>query len=136
MEREPDAQGAMGKRSLIEGCGASNASKGVGLARFAAGVAGCLALAMASPAQASSTRGLVVSMDPLPGSSQCELVIDDELSSRRLSFVASAHVCAQRAQWVGKRALFHLSLADLGGRLYPMATRVGPWPGEEAPAGR
>ena len=87
-----------------------------------------LAACFASAAHASSTRGLVVSMDHLPGSAHCVLVIMDDDFKRKMSFLARKDVCEQRGAWVGKTAEFHLSLTDVGGRLAPMATRAKPWP--------
>ena len=96
--------------------------------KWAAGLGlGCCALC----ANASSTRGLVVSMTPIPGATHCELVVEDEWAGRRLSFFAQKEVCEQRGKWVGRRASFHLSLVDVGGRLEPVATRVGPWPSKD-----
>ena len=80
-------------------------------------------------AHAGSTRGMVVAMNPIPGSEHCELVIEDEYAKRTLYFLAYKSVCEQRAQWVGKTALFHLSLVDVGrNRLEAVATRVKEWP--------
>lgn len=100
---------------------------------LAARLAVALALAATClPAPASSTRGVVVSMDEIEGSPHCALVIEDEPSGRRLAFYAHQRICEQRAGLVGKRALFHLSLIDVGRqRLEAVATRVIPW--SEAP---
>lgn len=93
--------------------------------RWAVGLSlGCCSMC----ASASSTRGLVVSMTPVPGTTHCELVVADELAGRELFFLAQKEVCGQRAKWEGRRAVFHLSLVDVGGRLEAVATRVGPWP--------
>lgn len=93
-------------------------------------IATALLLALlAGSVHAASTRGLVVAMDPIPGSPHCKLTVDDEFAKRKLHFLAQPNLCAQREQWVGKTALFHLSLVDLGrSRLEPVATRVKAWP--------
>ena len=92
-------------------------------------IAALLGVLLVAPAHASSTRGLVVAMDSIPGSEHCELVIEDEYAKRKLYFLAHKKVCEQRTQWIGKTALFHLSLVDVGrNRLEAVATRVKAWP--------
>lgn len=97
------------------------------LAFWISGSALALLVCLSPSVHAASTRGLVRAMTPLEGSSYCELAVDDELAGRTLYFIAHKSVCEQRTQWVGRRAVFHLSLVDFSGKLEPVATRVRPW---------
>jgi hypothetical protein len=85
------------------------------------------ALFASTCALASSARGLVLAIEPIAGSELCLLALEDAHLGRRIEIFAEPAVCSQRAQWIGRTALFHLSLADMGGRLEPVATRVSAW---------
>jgi hypothetical protein len=103
------------------------APKKTSIAARAKALAALCALFACASASASSARGLVLSIEPIAGSALCALALDDAYLKRRIEFLAEPAVCAQREQWIGRTALFHLSLADMGGRLEPVATRVSAW---------